>query len=53
MEVRKINYHQEKAALLKEINFLFQSPKLTEEQRARTVSELQEILKQLKKDLLS
>lgn len=40
---KEINYHQKKSQLLKEINFLFQSPSLNQQTRQQVIALLQEV----------
>lgn len=48
----ELNFHQQKSALIKEINFLFQHPSLTVECRSKVCDELKEIRDKLKLILL-
>lgn len=42
------NYHQEKALILKELNFLFNSPSLTPEQRKEVNEKLRLLTEELR-----
>lgn len=46
------NYHQEKAQILKELNFLFNSPSLSPEQRKKVNETLRSITEELKTAVL-
>lgn len=48
MSDKQINFHQEKSTLLKEINFFFQSPNLSQEDRKLVNKKLKEIRDELK-----